>query len=158
MPNSDDSKIQQFYDDLFESAAGIVKRGETHQPIAIVLEESGSNVFMVAGRSVEERAQWFKALAASPRVVAAALIYEGWYVAFEPKEEDSLRLAVERGLSEHPNRQEVLVFRLLTATRQAVMYCFIDRATDTLQKAPFEWLSAGEAVGRSIQSEEQNHR
>lgn len=40
MIQGNDSKIRQLYDHLFETAAAIVKRGEEHRPILIVLNES----------------------------------------------------------------------------------------------------------------------
>lgn len=157
MIQGNDSKIRQLYDDLFETAAAIVKRGEEHRPILIVLNESDRLAVIAAtGLSDQKKAEMFKTIAATPGTVAVVLIHEGWLVVPDPMNgkvvSEALRLAAERRLAEHPQRREVVMFNLLTPTRQAVMPCLIDRTTNTLEKAAFKWISddAKSAFGRFI--------
>ena len=155
---SDDATIIQFYDQLFEIASSIIKRGETHAPIVLALNTSGGvRGLSLSGLHPDERASLFFAMAARPEVRAAALIIESWYVEGAPTDSavgSALELAQQGRLYEHPARQEAIVVSIMTSNRQAVMVCPIDRATNSLQKRPFQWLCdrPEHVVGRYIRS------
>jgi hypothetical protein len=141
---SDDAEVIRFYDDVFEKASGVVKCGAEHPPILAVLHRCGMVFAVLIGQeSGDERAALFKAAAAHSQVRAAALILESWYVEGGGTEQDSatlLEIANERKLHQHPARKEAIVISIMTAWRQALMVCPIDRKTNTLAKAGFEWI------------------
>jgi hypothetical protein len=157
-PASDDPAILRFYDHLFIVASAIIKRGEEHAPIVIVISTAGVvTAKSLMGLQPDDAATLFKSMPAERDVRAAALVMESWYVdgqLADPESRTVLELASQGRLSEHPARKEAVVISILTATRQAVMICPIDRSTNTLQKRPFQWLTEGAEsfMGRFIRS------
>jgi hypothetical protein len=149
----DDSKIREHYDHLFAKATEIIALGEEHQPIFFVVNESNivTDIELATALSPDQQAEHFKTLLARPGTAFAVLIHEAWWVDFDPSDPAAVRKIQDAGgASQHPDRREVVVFSFLTPTRQAVMACPIDRATNTVTKRPFEWLPAGAALGRFI--------
>lgn len=141
---TEDPAIRRFYDALFEQASRIVRAGKEHAPIIVLLHSSGATrAMLTADLSSEERASLFLGFAKDPQVHGAALIMETWYadetdIAANP----SLLQMVQQGkLCEYPGRKEAIVISIVTATRQAIMMCPIDRATNSVHKMPLQWLN-----------------
>lgn len=155
---TNDPKIERFYDALFEQASRIVRSGKTHAPIIVLMHSSGATRAMLTmDLSSDQRASLFMGLASDPEVIAAALIVEAWYA--EGCDAASLAAALEMAqngeLSEYAGRKEAIVISVLTPSRQAVMICPIDRTTNSLQKAPFQWINeqaANAYLGRYVRS------
>jgi hypothetical protein len=157
--DNDDPMITRFYDELFNKASYHITAGKTHPPIVTMLLPTGAILATLAqGLSPDERAALFIATAACPQVCAAGLIMETWYAEStnNPAEDQQLLELVAQGrLSEYPGRKEAVVISIMTADRQAVMICPIDRATNSVHKAPLKWMSkdANESVtGRYIRT------
>jgi hypothetical protein len=155
---SDDTQIVQFYDELFEVASSIVKKGEEHAPMVLILNTAGAlRGLLLVGLDPDQRASLFFSMAARPDVRAAALVVESWYVEGDLTDAAHgavLDLAIQGPLENHPERKEAIVISIMTATRQAVMLCPIDRSSNSLLKQPFHWLSEQSQLtaGRCIRS------
>lgn len=156
---SDEVLISRFYDDLFTKASSHVAAGKTHPPIVAMLLLSGEVLATLAlGMSPDERAALFIATAEIPQVRASGLIMETWYAEStnNSAEDQKLFELVNQGrLSEYPGRKEAIVISLMTAQRQAVMICPIDRTNNSVQKAPLQWMSDGAKAtftGRYVRS------
>lgn len=154
---SEDPLIQRFYDLLFDQAARLVASGATHPPVIVLLEPTGKTYASnTAELSKEQRASLLMSLAVDPRFHAAALVAESWYADARHEGADVdqfLSLAQEGRLCDYPGRREAIIISVITAARQAVMICPIDRTTNAVHKPPFEWVgtdAAGSLTGTYI--------
>lgn len=132
--------IESVYDRLFEKASEIVASGEEHQPILIIIHDDGSfEAVPVILADMPPEVWHFAQRKTAEKFGAAVLITEAWTL-------ETMGKLNENGEydgpmpSEHPDRKEAVMFNVLTPTRQALATCPIDRATNTLEKRPLQWL------------------
>jgi hypothetical protein len=141
---NEDPVIQGFYNALCDHASDIVSHNGSYPPVIILLERTGMTY---AGHTPhlnsDERASLLMELASDPRFSAVALVSESWYADNRHEGADVnqfVTLAQQGRLRDYAGRREAVVINIVTAARQAVMVCQIDRSTKTVQKAPFRWL------------------
>lgn len=142
---SDDGLTQRFYDALFECASVTVKLGAEIPQMLIVLHASGKLRTLLPEAMRDDLCVSLSLeIATQPQVRAVAYVSESWVALAqnEAQAQQAEQLMREHRLSEYPDRKEAVVINLVTAKRQAQMICMIDRASNSVSKAPLLWLDA----------------
>ena len=147
---NEDALIHRFYDALFHHAAHFVRSGQTHPPVIVALEPTGMAwASDTSDLDKESRASLLMSLATNPKFQAAALVAETWYADARDQGanvDEFLKLASQGRLRDYKGRREAIVITVLTIARQALMICPIDRATNSVHKAAFEWIHEDSAI------------
>ena len=140
---SDDGLTQRFYDALFECASVTVKLGAEIPQMLIVLHASGKlRTLLPEAMRDDLCVSLSMEIATQPQVRAVAYVSESWVALAqnEAQAQQAEKLMREHRLAEYPDRKEAVVIILVTAKRQAQMICMIDRASNSVSKAPLLWL------------------
>lgn len=132
--------MEQVYDFLFDGASMIIGDGREHVPMLFAVSPEGAlGVADLTGvqNDKDRIALIHQELAKQPFARASILVLEAWASQVRPKGETVYPYA---RVADDPQRREIVIFNFLTAGRQAVMGCPIDRKTKTVEKVPFQWL------------------
>lgn len=134
--------IEDFYNFLFNGAQAIISEGVEHDTMIFILTREDEVAISPIKRMTKDMVSaTMHYLSQMVDVRAVALVTEAYMIPAT-----SLARLIEindvKGgdLSREPDRQEAVLFNIITAGRQAIMPCKIDREKKTLEKAKFEFV------------------
>lgn len=126
--------LVQFYAYLLDTSAEIIERGDCiGDPLIFVLHNDGTLSIAPTFGDNDTLCAFQRNVVRDPAMRACAVISEAW-VSTQKKGDPRIMP------SEDPNRSEALIVSIMTAGRQATTFSRIDRPSNKVDKAPFEWL------------------
>lgn len=141
--------LEAFHDRLLDIAAQIVASGKECAPLTFILSNGGKLAIVPPPASKTALANFQKMVVREPMVRACAIVFEAWVSAkaYDERKTNSDFMPVD-----DPERSEAIVVSIMTAGRQAMSTSAIERPSNVVKKAPFEWLdeARGEHLGRFV--------
>lgn len=148
---------EEFYEAMFDIAQDYCRHagrraGSEHPPVIAVLRTDGRAGIAPAYVEPERALRAMRSAAAESNCIAALYITRARAGRFERKPPPNatpaqLRALMDEARQDEGEMQEVLMFSLMTATRQAYAICPLDTQTGELTKGALDWIDpAGHGV------------
>jgi hypothetical protein len=138
------TELEAFYDWMLGTTAKMVAAGKSVEAhLIFVLFNDGQIAVMPPPGSKDMLVTFQKFVVKEPMVRACAVVFEAWT---SHKTEDPRKTNPNFRPADDPDRGEAIVVSILTAGRQVMTTSPIERPSNIVKKAPFQWMD--EATGK----------